>query len=66
VESSKLIQSTMGVNRSPHLDMNVETLERFCKDTIWLFGCFIVVSSFVRSNRRKETCHDYIWKSQVR
>ena len=83
--SNKLIQSTMGVDRLPHLDMNVETLERFYKDTsnllqwvwfdkpsdeliqstIWLFGCLVVVSSLDQSNRRKETCHHYIWKIQL-
>ena len=30
--SDKLIQPTMRVNRSPHLDMNMKTVQMFCKD----------------------------------
>jgi len=30
---------------------------------IWLFKCVVIESSFDQSNRRRETCHHYIWKS---
>jgi len=31
--SNKLIRSSMRVDRSPHLDMNVKIVEKFFKDT---------------------------------
>jgi len=77
----------MKIDRSPQFDMNVDTMERFCKrcitnllqwvwhdkpsdkliqSSIWLFRSFVIGSSFDRSNRIREGCHHYIWKSQGR
>ena len=60
---NKLISSTMRVDRSSHLDMNMETLERFCKDASQtFFNKFILISHQINSSHPPWESIDRTWE----